>query len=116
MPNVFTLTPGGAEWQGKTGAALKIQVVPQSTTLKISIDDADYPGSTDLKVTGETAATSVVSGTSGLTVHIAPMTAPPVIWSVVEIGTDGSTQVLGTVNDPFPAGDPYGTTITITGV
>jgi len=116
MANVLTPTPDGTGWQGKTGAALKIQVVPQLTTLKLSINDADYPGSTDLKVTGDTATTSVVLGRSGLTVHIAPRTQPAVKWSVVEVGTDGTTQVLGTVNDPFPAGDPYGTTITITGV
>jgi hypothetical protein len=115
MAFVLTPTQDGTGWQGATGAALKIQVVPQLTTLKISINDADYPGSTDLKATGDTATTSVVSGRSGLTVHIAPRTTPPVIWSVVEVGTDGATQVLGTVNDPFPAGDPYGTTVTITG-
>jgi hypothetical protein len=116
MANVFTLSTDGAGWQGKTSAALKIRVVPQSTTLKITIENPDYPGSTSLKATGDTLTASVVSGRSGLTVHIEPRTEPPVIWSVVEVGTDGTTQVLGTVNDPFRAGDPYGATITITGV
>jgi hypothetical protein len=115
MANIFTLSPDGAGWQGKAGAALRIQVVPQNTTQKISIENPDYPGSADLKATGDTLTTSVVSGRGGLTVHIAPRTEPPVIWSVVEVGIDKATRVLGTVNDPFRAGDPFGTTITITG-
>jgi hypothetical protein len=116
MALVLSPDATGVGWQGATNAKLKIQVVPKITTIRITIDDADYPGSTDLVVTGDTATSSVVNGRSGFTVHIAPRHDPPIVFSVIEVGNAGDQQTLISVNDPFPAGDLFGTTITITGI
>lgn len=112
----FTLSPAEViNWQGTTGKQAKIQVIPQNTTISITIADVFYPGGTTVASTGDKASFNVVAGRNALSVSMAPRAVPPIIWTVVEVGTDGTTQTLATVNDPDPQQDPYSTTIKIIG-
>lgn len=111
----FVLSPAEEiNWQGSTNAQVTIQVVPIGTT-KIRLDQPAYPDDTPLASAGDKATLKVESGRHDLNVNITPRNEPPVVWSVVEIGKDGTSQTLITVNDPLRSKNPFGTAITIIG-
>jgi hypothetical protein len=113
---LFTLSRAEViNWQGTTGKPVKIQVVPKDTTISITLANVFYPGSTTVPVAGDKATFNVTAGRNALSVSVAPRTVPPIVWRVVEVGTDGTTQTLATVNDPDPQQDPYSTTVKIIG-
>lgn len=116
MANVFTLTQNqNLDWQGATGATVTVKVVPKDTTLQLSIDHGFYPGTTPLNAVGDTATFKVAAGTNDLNLFIKPKTVPAIIWSVVEVGSDQTTQVLDSVNVNGPEQDAYSSDITIVG-
>lgn len=116
MANVFTLTQDqNLNWQGTTGKKVTIKVVPITTTIAITLADVFYPGATTVPIAGDTASFTLVSGPKDLSVTIQPKVVPPIIWQVAEVGTDGTTQILATVNDPDPGDDPYSTGVRIIG-
>jgi hypothetical protein len=102
-------------WQGKVGDQVTIKVVPKGTTLTVTPADVFYPSDTSVPINADSAKFNLVAGPKDLSVTIKPKAVPPIIWSVVEVGTDGSQQALATVNDPVPQGDPYSTGVRITG-
>jgi hypothetical protein len=113
---VFKLTRGkGVNWKGATGDQVNISVVSADTTAPVTVDDIDYPSTLPPVTTGNTSTFAVATGSHDLSVTIINNAVPPVIWKVLEVGTDESTQVLATVNDP-PTGDPISTRIRIQGV
>jgi hypothetical protein len=112
----FTLTRNvNGDWQGKTTNPVKVQVVPVGAT-PITISDAYYNAVKVAKIAADTATVSVIAGANDLRVSIQPMAYPAVVWSLVEVGADGTPQVLDTVNEFLPAQNPFGTAIRIIGV
>jgi len=112
----FNLTRNtSGDWQGKTGNMVKVKVVPVGAS-PITISDAYYNAVKVTKVAADTATVSVIAAANDLRVSIQPMAIPPVVWSLVEVGADGTPQVLDTVNEFLPAQNPFGTAIRIIGV
>jgi hypothetical protein len=117
MSNVFQLTEDeNGNWTGTVPQKVTIRVVPADTTLQIKLADALYPAVTAIPCEGDTATFDLVSGAAGLTVSITPRVIPAIIWSLVEVGSDGkSTQTLARVNQPDPSNPRFSTAVTITG-
>jgi hypothetical protein len=100
-------------WQGKAGDTVTVKVVSKDTTIPITLADVFYPKDTAVPFIGDTVKFKIVADPNDLSLSIKPRTVPPITWSAVEVGTDGTTQVLDTVNDGVTSQDPYSTSVTI---
>lgn len=84
-------------WQGTTGKQVKISVT--SADPKVTLSAAYYPDDTKLAAVQDNAVQFPIAGKLNLLTVQTNYVVPARRWQLVEVGTDGSKQVLDTVDE-----------------
>jgi hypothetical protein len=112
----FVLTSlDGRGWQG--APTVDITVAVKSANATVAIEGAACSSSNPQGLTIKNAAAvfQLKNGAQVLTVTIKPMEPPFADWAVVEVGKDGSTQVLAKLFADEDPADPFSLNINLLG-
>jgi hypothetical protein len=99
----FVLAADGVKWKGTVDKNKPVTISVASADNKTTpqLEYAYYPKGTSLPIVNNTVTFPLVAGSANLSIFI-EHEVPPIVWNVVEIGSDNSKQILATVNSPVP--------------